>query len=93
MSVGIDVEPTTKWDEVSRGEGQRIAVVRSLAIGPDIVILDEPTSGLGRDETTAVLNLLTATRATVIIATHDDQIVAWSDFVIDLSDGDLTTSP
>ena len=92
IAVGIDVEPTTKWDEVSRGEGQRIAVVRALAIGPDIVILDEPTSGLGRDETTAVLNLLSASRATVIIATHDDQIVAWSDLVIDLNNGDLTTS-
>ena len=40
------------------GERQRVAVVRSLACSPDVVVLDEPTSGLGRDETAAVLELL-----------------------------------
>ncbi len=93
IALGIDAALATKWDEVSRGEGQRIAVVRALAIDPDIVILDEPTSGLGRDETTAVLSLLADSGASVIIATHDEQIIAWSDLVIDLSDGAVTASP
>lgn len=93
IALGIDAALATKWDEVSRGEGQRIAVVRALAIDPDIVILDEPTSGLGRDETTAVLSLLADSGASVIIATHDEQIIAWSDLVINLSDGAVTASP
>lgn len=91
-ALGVVVGPTMRWEEVSRGEGQRIAVVRALAIDPDIVVLDEPTSGLGHDETAAVLDLLSASGASVIIATHDEQIITWSDLTVDLRDGTVTTS-
>ena len=55
-----------------------------------VVVLDEPTSGLGRDETAAVLDLLGAAGPSVLVATHDEQVVAWCDVVVELRDGRLT---
>ena len=92
VALGIDAGPTTKWDEVSRGQAQRIAIVRALATGPAIVLLDEPTSGLGHEETAAVIGFLAASGASVIIATHDEQVIAWCDLVVDLSGGVVTTA-
>jgi ABC-type lipoprotein export system ATPase subunit len=54
-----------------------------------IYLLDEPTSGLGADETAAVLTLLASTGATVIVATHDPQVMTWCDEVVELRDGAL----
>ncbi len=88
--VGLRVEATTRWEDLSRGERQRVAVVRSLACSPAVVVLDEPTSGLGRDETAAVLDLLGAAGPSVLVATHDEQVVAWCDVVVELRDGRLT---
>ena len=90
-ALGLDIEPTTRWTDVSRGEAQRIAIVRALAIGPSIVMLDEATSGLGREETVAVLRLLDDAHVTVIAATHDPHVIAWCDQVVALQDGALVT--
>ncbi len=90
-ALGIVSEPTTRWTEVSRGEGQRIAVVRALAVSPDVVLLDEPTSGLGRAETNAVLELLASCGASVVVATHDEHVISWCDLVVDIAEGSLTT--
>ncbi len=90
-ALGIAIQPTTRWVEVSRGEAQRIAIVRALAIGPSIVILDEPTSGLGRDDTLAVLALLDSADVTVIVATHDPAVIEWCDQTFGLLDGALAS--
>lgn len=89
-SVGITVEATTRWEDLSRGERQRVAVVRALAVDPALVVLDEPTSGLGRDETAAVLALLDRAGPGVVVATHDPQVMAWCDAVVELRGGSLT---
>ena len=85
VALGIDVHPNDAWDELSRGERQRVAIVRALARHPHILLLDEPTSALGDVETTDVLTLLSKVPATVIIASHDPRVLAWCDDVIDLS--------
>lgn len=88
-ALGLTVEVSTKWDELSRGERQRVAIVRALVTSPEILLLDEPTSGLGADETRAVLALLAATGASVMVATHDAQVMAWCHQVLELRDGRL----
>lgn len=87
--LGLAVTADTRWGELSRGERQRVAIVRALAIAPDVLVLDEPTSGLGAEETSAVLNLLTSSGASVLVATHDPLVVAWCDDVVELVDGTL----
>jgi ABC-type transport system involved in cytochrome bd biosynthesis fused ATPase/permease subunit len=85
--LGLDVELNDQWDELSRGERQRVAIVRALVRTPEILLLDEPTSALGDAETHAVLELLSRTTSTVIVATHDARVLAWCDQVIALADG------
>jgi len=89
QALGISVDDTTRFAELSRGERQRVAIARALVTSPSILVLDEPTSGLGRSETLDVLALLDATKATIIVATHDPSVVAWSDDVYELSDSVL----
>jgi ABC-type transport system involved in cytochrome bd biosynthesis fused ATPase/permease subunit len=90
-SLGLVVTSDTRWGELSRGERQRVAVVRALATSPDIVVLDEPTSGLGEHETAAVLALLERAGAAVLVATHDAHVVAWCDDVVELANGVLVS--
>ncbi len=88
-AMGLFTEPTTRWEELSRGERARVAIARAMVTSPLIYLLDEPTSGLGTEETAAVLSLLATTGATVIVATHDPQVMTWCDEVWELSDGAL----
>ena len=86
-AVGLLVEPTTRFEALSRGERARVALVRALVIQPDIVLLDEPTAGLGREESARVLDLVAASGATVLVATHDPTVIEWCDEVVELRDG------
>lgn len=90
-ALGLVVTLDTRWGDLSRGERQRVALVRALATSPDVVLLDEPTSGLGADETAAVLDLLTRSGASVFVATHDARVMQWCDDVVELVDGVLVT--
>ncbi len=84
-ALGIVTDATSRFDELSRGERQRVAIARALVTNPTIIILDEPTSGLGAHETASVLALLDSTNASVVVATHDPQVVSWCDEVLELS--------
>jgi ATP-binding cassette subfamily C protein CydC len=88
-SLGLATDSTTRWEDLSRGERARIALVRAMVTSPLIYLLDEPTSGLGNEETAGVLSLLASTGATVIVATHDPQVMAWCDEVLELIDAAL----
>lgn len=88
-ALGISAKDNTKWGELSRGERSRVAIARALVTNPSIYVLDEPTSGLGSDESALLLKLLGDTQATVVVATHDPQVTAWCDDVMELSNGTL----
>jgi ABC-type transport system involved in cytochrome bd biosynthesis fused ATPase/permease subunit len=87
--LGITSDSTSRFEDLSRGERVRVGIARGLVTSPDVYLLDEPTAGLGREETQKVLSLLSSTNATVVIATHDPDVVAWSDVVLELRDGVL----
>jgi len=87
--LGIESDRSTRFEDLSRGERTRVALVRSLVTEPDIYLLDEPTAGLGADETALVLELFSRTGATVVVATHDPLVIGWSDVVYELRDGEL----
>jgi ABC-type transport system involved in cytochrome bd biosynthesis fused ATPase/permease subunit len=85
-ALGLVTDVTTRWEELSRGERARVALARAAVTSPTLYLLDELTSGLGDAETSAVLDLLASTGATVIMATHDVQVMAWCDDVIEVRD-------
>jgi ABC-type transport system involved in cytochrome bd biosynthesis fused ATPase/permease subunit len=88
-ALGLAADRTTRFEELSRGERVRVALARALVTSPSIYVLDEPTAGLGRDETSRLLELLGATGATVIVATHDSDVAQWCDVVVELRAGEL----
>jgi ABC-type lipoprotein export system ATPase subunit len=63
---------------VSGGQQQRAAAARALISNPEILLADEPTGNLDREHGRVILDLLRRTaqkNKTVIVATHDEQII------------------
>lgn len=73
---------------LSEGQKQRVAIASALLSGKEIIIFDEPTSGLDylhMQRFGKLLNKLKATRAVIIVITHDEELAAeWCDSIIQL---------
>jgi putative ABC transport system ATP-binding protein len=73
---------------LSQGERQRVAVGRALLLEPSVILADEPTGNLDPATKELVLNLLLQRahigRSTVVIATHDYQLLEHFDQVVQM---------
>ncbi|MGD8804810.1 MAG: ABC transporter ATP-binding protein [Chloroflexota bacterium] len=92
--VGLADRLDTFPDKLSGGEQQRVAIARALAHDPLLVLADEPTGNLDEETGQVVLDLLLElTRAadkTLIMATHNPEVVPLADRVFSIHDGRLT---
>ncbi len=78
--------------ELSGGEQQRVAIARSFANDPSIVLLDEPTGDLDSKTGVEILNLLRDLNrkgATFIAATHDAAVSEYCSRIIHIIDGKI----
>ncbi|MGW6565468.1 ABC transporter ATP-binding protein [Streptomyces sp. NPDC054975] len=77
--------------EISGGQGQRVAVARSLVTAPRVLFADEPTGALDSLNGERVMQLLTDaardTGAAVVLVTHEARVAAYSDREIVVRDG------
>ncbi|MCQ9183611.1 ABC transporter ATP-binding protein [Streptomyces sp. IBSBF 2953] len=77
--------------EVSGGQGQRVAVARSLVTNPRVLFADEPTGALDSLNGERVMELLTeaarTANAAVVLVTHEARVAAYSDREIVVRDG------
>ena len=80
-------------NEISGGERQRVAVIRSLVNKPCLVLADEPTGNLDRENSQILLKLMVDLKVkyqqSFIIATHDKSILEIADRVTYLKDGKI----
>ena len=99
--VGLGERVQHRPSELSGGERQRVAIARSLANDPDLLLADEPTGNLDRESTTMVMELLSrihrANGTTLVLVTHDPSTADYARRRIVMSDGmvesDSTTPP
>ncbi|MBC3919086.1 MacB family efflux pump subunit [Undibacterium sp. CY18W] len=76
--------------QLSGGQQQRVSIARALMNGGDVILADEPTGALDRAsglEVMKILNELHADGHTIILVTHDAQVAAHAQRVIEISDG------
>ena len=72
--VGLDHKASAFPDQLSGGQQQRVAIVRALAMNPEVLLLDEITSALDPELVAEVLNIvreLAAEGLTILMATHE----------------------
>ncbi|GAG27176.1 unnamed protein product, partial [marine sediment metagenome] len=70
--------------QLSAGEQQRVAIARALANDPPVILADEPTANLDKKSSQFIRDLfkeLKNSEKTIIIATHDDDLLSLADRV------------
>jgi putative ABC transport system ATP-binding protein len=82
-----------KPTELSGGQMQRVAIARSLACEPDILLADEPTGNLDSGSGADILHVfeeLWRAGHTVLVITHDRAVARRTQRVITIQDGRIT---
>jgi cell division transport system ATP-binding protein len=92
--VHLKERAAARPDELSGGEQQRVSIARALVNDPLVLLADEPTGNLDPDSSFEVMKILEAINAegtTVVVATHDREMVdRLAKRVIELSHGRVT---
>lgn len=89
-TVGLKDRMFHRPTELSGGQSQRVAIARSLACDPSIILADEPTGNLDSRSGEEIIHLfqeLNKKGITLIIVTHDQEIANQSRRIIRLKDG------
>jgi len=80
-----------KPNELSGGEKQRVAAARALMMQPTIILADEPTGSLDEKNKKELSDLLLHLRKqynqTILLVTHDKELAAMADRLIEIKDG------
>ena len=91
--IGLTERRTHLPCQLSGGERQRVGIARALVKKPALVIADEPTACLDAQASLRAIDLMKSLTRTVhaalLVATHDDRVVAQGDRIILLRDGCL----
>lgn len=89
--LGLSDRMGHKPNELSGGEKQRVAAARALMMNPDIILADEPTGSLDEKNKKELSDLLLQLRQeygqTILLVTHDKELAAIADRVIEIIDG------
>ena len=89
--LGLTDRMNHKPNQLSGGEKQRVAAARALMMSPDIILADEPTGSLDEKNKKELADLLLQLRKeygqTILLVTHDKELAAIADRIIEIKDG------
>ncbi len=90
-AVGLDDKMHKKAKDLSGGEKQRVCIARAIVGGPQIIFADEPTGNLdsatGESVEQMLFKLNRENGITLVVVTHDADLAARCDRVIEMKDG------
>jgi cell division transport system ATP-binding protein len=96
-AVGVEHKKDQWPAMLSTGEQQRVCIARAIVNGPIILLADEPTGNLDPELTNEIIELfklINARGTTVVVATHDPQVMAQVNRrVVTLVQGTLLVEP
>lgn len=91
--VGLSKKANSLPDELSGGQQQRVGIARALANAASVLLADEPTGNLDSATSTDIIDSLVALKKdrdlTLIMVTHDPEVAAYADRIIQLKDGKI----
>ena len=90
--VGLSDRERHRPSQLSGGEQQRVAIARALANRPAILLADEPTGELDATTGAQIIELfhqLHRDGTTIVVVTHDDELAAAAQRVIQMRDGEI----
>ena len=93
-AVGMSHRSKHRPNQLSGGERQRIAIARALVTNPSVILADEPTGNLDSVNGALIMDLLINMHRqkgiTLLIATHDAEIAAHAQCILNMKDGRVT---
>ena len=94
--VGLGERMHHRPGELSQGQQQRVALARTLANNPRVVLADEPTGNLDaatREQVMEYLSEFNREGRTIVMVTHDDAAAAYANRTLRLQDGKVQSWP
>jgi putative ABC transport system ATP-binding protein len=94
-AVGLEHRLNHFPAKLSGGERQRVAIARSLANGPSVLLADEPTGNLDSENARFILDLIVRIQReknmTLVLVTHDMGIAARASRIVRMMDGHIVS--
>ena len=90
--LGLLEQQKKRVNQLSGGQKQRVAIARALVKSPALLLADEPTGALDSQTGKEIMQLLLERNRegiTLILVTHDEQVAAYCDRIIVISDGKI----
>jgi len=96
QQVGLETKTDTLVEHLSGGEQQRVAIARAYATSPKVLFADEPTGNLdavtGRQITDLMFHLRDQSGTTLVLVTHEQELLERGDRQILIESGKLLTN-
>lgn len=93
IDLGLGLRLNHRPAELSGGESQRVAIARALINDPEIIVADEPTGNIDSKTGERIMEIIDELnkkkRRTIIMVTHDNNLVKYGSRVIRIKDGKI----